>query len=140
MFELKMYLSFVLSSIEIALSHVYLELLLVDSVVKQCSFKLVASNYLITSFFILIMRFRTSCLRDRSLITSRNKISQFLKCFHVLMLICICFYEVLLFTKIDFCFDHHFFWKRESNCFLHRLFHCWYQNICFFRSTNCLTS
>ncbi len=109
MFELKMYLSFVLFSIETALSHFYLELLLVDSFVKQCSFKLVASNHLITSLFVLIMRFRTSCLRDRSLITSRDRISQFLKCFHVLMLICTCFYEVLLFTKIDFFFDHHLF-------------------------------
>jgi hypothetical protein len=104
-----MYLFFVLSSIEIALSHFYLEFLLVDSFVKQCSFKLIASNHSITFFFVLIMRFRTSCLRDRSLITSRDKISQFLKCFHVLMLIYTCFYEMFLFTKIDSCFDHHFF-------------------------------
>ncbi len=106
-----MYLFFVLSSIKITLSHLYLELLFVDSFVKQCSFKLVALNHSITFFFVLIMRFRTSCLRDRSLITSRDKISQFLKCFHVLMLIYTCFYKMLLFTKIDFCFNYHFFLK-----------------------------
>jgi hypothetical protein len=111
LFELKMYLFFVLFSIEIVLSYFYLKLLFVDSFVKQCSFKLVASNHSITFFFVLIMRFRTSCLRDRSLITSRDKISQFLKCFYVLMLIYTCFYEMFLFTKIDFCFDHHFFLK-----------------------------